>query len=67
MLEELVEKIKSIKDEFFELLNKYHPEYKTLYEKRFEYALGQYPDAMRIHNCYEILRTYVALKDLEKK
>jgi hypothetical protein len=56
-----------IREEFFSLLEKHNPELIPLYQHRFEYAYDEhYPDAMRLHNMHEILRTYNLLKRAEK-
>jgi hypothetical protein len=55
-----------IQTEFFELLSKKHPELIQLYRIRYEYIDNRFPPAMRIHNAYVILRTYLQLLKEEK-
>jgi hypothetical protein len=51
-----------IQIEFFELLSKKDSELIPLYKMRYEYLNSKYPPVMRYHNAYEILRTYLLLK-----
>jgi len=48
--------------ELVELLKRKKPELIPLYERRHEYTGKPYPLHMRLHNAYEILKTYIALK-----
>ena len=47
--------------ELMRLLEEKYPEL-VPYRQRFEYATGPYPPAMRLHNAYEILRTFLAIR-----
>jgi hypothetical protein len=48
--------------ELIELLREKHPELIPLYNARFEYLSANYPIEMRLHNAYQILRTWHQLK-----
>jgi hypothetical protein len=63
--EEIFKTCEKIKDEFFRLLSEKHPELIILYQMRYEYINEKYPDVMRIHNAYEILKTYLLLKGMK--
>jgi hypothetical protein len=61
----IFETCEEIQTEFFELLSKKHPELIPMYQMRYQYIDKMYPPAMRIHNAYEILKTYLLLKQEE--
>jgi len=61
-MEEIFEKVDRIYPELIELLKKKKPELTPLYEQRYEYTRKPYALTMRLHNAYEILKTYIALK-----
>jgi len=66
-IKELEKEVLEIRAEFIQLLQKHAPEYISMYAMRLEYALDpHYPEAMRLHNLYEVLRMYAQLKALEK-
>jgi hypothetical protein len=61
--EEIFETVVRIFPELKEMLQQKNPELEPLYTQRFYYATDKrYPPTMRIHNAYEILRTYIQLK-----
>jgi hypothetical protein len=61
-LEIIFNRVNEVYWELIELLRQKHPEYIPLYQARFEYTDPKYPLAMRLHNAYEILRTWHQLK-----
>jgi hypothetical protein len=61
--EEIFATVKRIYPELMELIRQKEPELEQLYTMRFRYAMDdRYPPLMRLHNAYEIMRTYLALK-----
>ncbi|MEM4301527.1 MAG: hypothetical protein QXQ70_03045 [Candidatus Caldarchaeum sp.] len=61
---DLEEKVKEVFPRLIEVLKRRHPELVELYNRRYEYATGPYPEEMKLHNAYQILRTY---QQLEKR
>jgi hypothetical protein len=62
VVEEVVNRATSVYFELIEMLREKHPELIPLYNMRFEYTDKRYPPAMRLHNAYEIIRTWNILK-----
>ena len=62
VVDEVVKKASEVYFELMELLRQRHPELVPLYNARFEYLDPHYPPAMRLHNAYEIIRTWHQLK-----
>jgi hypothetical protein len=60
--EEIFATVDKIYPEFIQLLRQKNPELETLYVMRYSYTDKKYPPTMRLHNAYEILRAYIALK-----
>jgi hypothetical protein len=61
-MEEIFGKVDKIFPELIELLRRKKPELIPLYEGKYECTKEMYPINVRLHNAYEILRTYIALK-----
>ena len=66
VLDRATKKVIRIFPELIEWLKANKPDYVPLYMMRYEYALGNYPPAMRMHNVYEILRMYESIKAYEE-
>jgi hypothetical protein len=65
--ETIFETVREIFPELLQYLQSNHPELVILYQQRYEYAIDEhYPPAMRMHNAYEILKTYMIIK-LQKR
>jgi len=59
--------VKEVFPEVKKYLEEKHPELVPLYEQRYNYAIDEhYPPAMRLHNAYEILKTYMIIKGERK-
>jgi hypothetical protein len=67
-LEEIFQTVNEIYPKLQQMLKQKHPELTTLYSQRFYYAMDEkYPLAMRLHNAYQILRTYCQLLTEQKR
>ena len=62
MYGEIFEEVDRVFPELIELLKRKNPELVALYKQRYEYTQNAYPQVMRLHNAYQILRTYQILK-----
>jgi hypothetical protein len=63
VVEEVVKKASEVYFELIDMLREKHLELLPLYNMRFEYTDKRYPPAMRLHNAYEIIRTWNILKN----
>jgi len=64
---EILKEVKEVYPEVIKYLKEKHPELVILYEQRYNYAIDEhYPPVMRLHNAYEILKTYMVIR-WEKK
>ena len=59
--EEIYGTVRKIAPKLLSMLQERSPEEAALYAARIEYALGRYPEAMRLHNAYEVMRKYLSL------
>ena len=66
-LEEIFQTVNKIFPELMQMLQQKHPELTTLYTQRYHYCDEKYPLAMRLHNAYQILRTYCQLLTEQKR
>jgi len=66
VLDRATKKVIRIFPELIEWLKANKPDYVPLYLQRYEYALGNYPPAMRMHNIHEILKMYEFVKAYEE-
>jgi len=64
---EIYEKVRKIAPELLELLEEFSPEEKALYAVRIEYALGRYPEEVRLRNAYEVMRKYLGLIVIKRR
>jgi len=59
--------VKEVFPEVKKYLEEKHPELVPLYEQRYNYAMDEhYPPTMRLHNAYEILKTYMIIRGVRK-
>ena len=61
-LKNIFDKVNEVYCELIDLLRQRHPELVPLYHARYEYTDPKYPPMMRLHNAYEIIRTWHQLK-----
>jgi hypothetical protein len=61
-IEEIFEAVDKIFPQLIQLLRQKHPELVKLYQQRYEYTKPQYSLETRLHNAYQILRTYQNLR-----
>jgi hypothetical protein len=61
--EEVKRRVEEVFPELIKILEEKHPELVPLYRARYEYVTDEhYSSIMRLHNAYEILKTYSILK-----
>jgi len=64
---EIFNTVKEVFPEVIKYLEEKHPELVPLYEQRYNYVIDEhYPPVMRLHNAYEILKTYMIIKGERK-
>jgi len=65
--DEIFNTVKEVFPKVIKYLEEKHPELVPLYQQRYNYAIDEhYPFMMRLHNAYEILKTYMIIKGERK-